>query len=449
MRSQKITNRLARQFILGLAFTLLCALFFQTAQAQTKDQEARASESSTSTADIQFSTRPRYRRIRSEPGQELSKLKLAEYVSVTAVVRVTDKQGNKPLYGKSVTLLARSGAGVARQSQAVTDERGEAVLQVVFDQPLLSLKLTVRAWLTEDSDISTPAVELSLRDWVDFNLGFDFGYRSVPLPASVQARRPRGSLPFNSANTTLGVATARLQFNIFEADRGGSPYRLSVYGQVPALFETQSLGLNFFPITPIPIPTYPIEEVAGLGDFSAGINMSLRGNALADISYNGRSGKVNLVDSLRNLGRPRFVALGDGFESIDSTLELRTTPRESGVFFFVLGGASHALPRKFNQGDRTERGDTFQALGGLGLIHLAGQYAITFWGGQQRYGAIRETRSGRTTETLASGREWVVGLNETGLTRRRSNGGVGFFVGGLGTQQVYFGLNMRLDLNLF
>jgi hypothetical protein len=419
------------------------------AQAQTIDQDTKASGTTFSTANIQFSTRPKYRRIRSEAGQELSKLKLTEYVSVTVAVRVTDKRNNQPLPGKSVTALARSGAGVAVQSQAETDGRGEAVLQLVFDQPLLSLKLSVQAWLTEDSAISTETIDLSLRDWVDFNLGFDIGYRSTPLPSSAQASRPRGSLPFNSVNTMIGVATAKLQFNLIEADRRGSYYRLSVYGMVPALIETQSLGLNFFPITPVPISTYPIDEVAGLGDFSAGINLSLRGNALADISYNGRSGKTNLVDSLRNLGRPRFIALGDGFESFDSTLELRTSPRESGLYFFILGGASHALPRKFNQSERTERGDTFQALGGLGLIHAAGQYAVMIWGGRQSYGAIRVTQNGRVTETFPGGREWVIGMSETGLTRRRANGGVGFFIGGLSSQQVYFGLNMRLDLNLF
>lgn len=448
MRQMKIKNRLIHQSIIRLVLPLLCASFLQTTQAQTKDQDAKASGLTSSAAVIEFSKRPKYRRIRSAAGQELSKLKLAEYVRVTAVVRVAD-QNNQPLSGKSVTAVARSGAGVAVQGQAETDGSGEAELRLLFDQPLLSLKISVEAWLTEDSSISTGKRDLSLRDWVDFDLSIDFGYRSTPLPASLQALRPRRSLPFNSVNTVIGVATAKLQFNLIEADQRGSYYRLSVYGMIPALLETQSLGLNFFPITPVPIPTQPLDEVAGMGDYAAGINLSLRGNVLADVSYNGRTGKINLADSLRNLGRPRFVDLGDGFESIDSTLELRTSPRESGLFFFVLGGNSHALRRNFNQRESAERDDTYQALGGLGLSHSAGQYAVMVWGGQQRYGAIRFTQNGRTTVTLPSGREWVVGLNETGLTRRRANGGAGLFVGGLGGQQIYFGLSFRLDLNIF
>jgi len=397
---------------------------------EVKDRPEASPRVRSAQATITFTRKPTWRRIRNQvsPG-------LGQYVSVSAVLSVAD-QNNQPI-ATSVTLLARSKSGPFKTGVAETDHRGEARPQVNFDVPLGSLVVDVQACLTEDSSVCTEMFSLTLRNRVDLDINLDYSHRASRTTAE-------SAIPIE--NTIALVASPRLQFNLFETESNWNYYRVGVYGAVPVIFQNRSLGL--FPEPELPFIDTHIDREFGLGDFAAGVNMSFRNILNLDVAYNGRTGKVNLVDSIRNFSSPRAVNIGDGFESVDPSVEFRKSLGER-AFFLATGSGSRAFHRSFRNGDRAERGDFYQAVVGLGFVRRSSGSALLLWGGRQHFGAVKLTQGGRTTTPFREQEGWVAGLTGIGLARTRVNPGAGLIVSKLGSEPIHVGFSLTVNFNLF
>jgi hypothetical protein len=388
---------------------------------------------------LNFIGKPKWRRIRQQAGIELS-----GDVTLTATVQVRDR-GNQPLSGKTVTLLGYSPAGPFKSERGVTDSRGLAAIPLTFDSPLGSLALSVRCCLSDQPSACTETVELSLRNWVDFDLGFDLAYLIIPNPSAGKGQQ---AVEIYADNIFSTVLWPRLQFNLWETEYKWRYYSFGIYGTVPGIFQDRSVLIP--KSTGGSAALHSVERRTGLGDFAAGANLNLRGNLFADVAYNGKTGRFNLVDSIRNLGRPGAVNLGDGFESIDASVQLSHLVGTRGPLLFGVGSNSRARPRRYPNGDRAERGDFYQATGGLGLIRKSRSSAVLFWGGYARYEATRLQPAGKGMGVVSPARDdWMVGLTRTGLRRGPVSLTAGAYAGGLGREQVYIGLNLRLDFHFF
>jgi hypothetical protein len=384
---------------------------------------------------LAFAGKPKVRRTRNE-----SSLRLAEYVAIDALVLARDTEG-RPLANAPITFSARS---VAFQSaRARTDHRGHASAFLAFPVPPGSLRIEMRACLTEDSSVCTPIVQASLRDWIDLDLSFDMGITAAPLPKDI---RSYNFQLVNTDYTIFGAGTAKLRLNLWEREEKWKYYRFSVYGSVPALAKDRGVGfsLGLSPYT----PNYQsVDGTAGLGDVSGGVEMVLRGIAFADVSYNGLSGKVNEIESIRRFTAPRLVSLGDGMESIDSNLELRKFVGERGPFFFGRVSNYHPLPRRFSSLRTVEREDAYQFSGGIGLLQGADS-AFLVLGGYQQWGATRLIDRGRVTR-YPGGDGYFFGLARAPLSRKRVMPSANFIVGGLGTGRVFVAAGATLAFALF
>jgi hypothetical protein len=385
--------------------------------------------------EVRFATTPRAKRIQPVPG-----LETYGDAAVQAIVVVTG-DGGTPVVDTDVILRARSEAGPFKTETGRTDKSGRASVRLVFDFSLGSLSLAVQACLKDRSDVCTEVERLSLRNWVDFDLGFDLSYLAVPDPAAGQE-----GVTIYSDNVFSSVIWPRLQVTLWETQRKWRYYGVSVYGTVPGLFQDRSV---LIPTSVGPATLTSVDRKAGLGDFATGVSVNLRGNLAADVSYNGRSGKLNLVDSVRTLGQPRAVNLGDGFESIDASAQLNHVIGSRGPLVFASGATSRAFPRVYSNGDRAERGDFYQTTGGIGFIRKSRSSVVLFWGAHASYQAVRLVASGKPSVVSPSRGDWMVGVTRSGTRRGRASVTAGAFAGGLGSDQIYLGLNLRLDFRLF
>jgi hypothetical protein len=237
-----------------------------------------------------------------------------------------------------------------------------------------------------------------------------------------------------------------LQINVFDKVRNFRPYRASIYGAVPFL----AMGRGLYFRGGSAGPTFEnLDQRLGLADYSVGTSLYLAGNALLDVSYNGRSGKVNLVDSIRNLGSPRLLNLGDGFESIDTSLQLRKRLGKTSWFGSLYGADSHAFRREFSSGGWAGRGEFYQVAGGIGRDLGKRGAGVLLWGGRNRYDEGRVQLGPKTSLLHHSRQDWLAGLTANGVARHHTNVGAGLVVGGLRKSQAYIALNLRLVFNLF
>jgi hypothetical protein len=384
--------------------------------------------------EIRFVRTPTAQRVKPLTGVEVS-----GDAAVLAVVMVTG-EGNTPVPDKSVTLVARSLAGPFKSEKRITDKAGTARIPLDFDLPLGSLDIDVQACLTE-SDVCTDTERLSLRNWVDVDLGFDVSYLVVPDPVAAPQ-----DVTILSDNVFSMVLWPRVQVTLWETQYNWKYYGLSVYGTVPGIFQDRSV------LIPEEVSAFTFRSVdrkVGLGDFAAGVILNLRGNVTADVAYNGRTGKLNLVDSIRTLGQPRAVNLGDGFESIDANVQLSHVVAGRGPLLLASAAGSRARPRTYGSGDRAERGDFYQTTTGIGFIRKSRRSAILFWGGYARYEAIYLIRAGTRQVVSPNRDDWMVGVTRIGIRRGLFSFNAGAFAGGLGREQIYIGLNLRLDFHLF
>jgi len=382
-------------------------------------------------AKVEFSQKPKAQRDWSQ-----TEFGMPYQVTVSAAVSVSDAEG-RPCPGEPVTLTALA---VSRaRARAQTDARGIARPSAVFDLPLGSLQVRVEACLTKDDSLCAQAAYLTVRDWADFSLSFDFGGTFAPTPSD-----PSG--PHVTDITGVGVGMPRLQINVFDRVSNFRPYRVSVYGTVP--FVVMGRGLYFSGGSFEPA-FESLDQRLGLGDFSVGTGLFIAGNAQLDVAYNGRSGKVNLVDSIRNLSSPRLLNLGDGFESIDTSFQLRKRFGKTRWFGSLYGADSHAFHRTYPSGDWAERGDFSQVVAALGRDLGRRGAGILFWGGRSRYNEVRVHRGSRTFLPFEGRKDWLVGFTANGASRHHANIGAGFIVGGLRGEQTYVAANLRLVFSFF
>ncbi len=400
-----------------------------TLKQASADSEAPASGCA---ARIDFVKRPYAQRVWTE--NEFG----APYIlAVLTDVVVRDSDG-KPCSDVSVTLEAVSAAGTGATGRARTDAKGKAHIRAVFELPAGSLRIRAETFLTHNTRISAPQTYLSLRDRATFSLSFDFGGVFAPLPPPA-----RDQHMIDIAGTA--VSAARFEIHPFEREEHFRYSRLSLYGTVPfvavgrGVESLDSYGASF----------QPVDSRWGMGDFAAGINLNLFGNAVFDVSYNGRSGKVNLVDSIRNLGNPRLVNLGDGFESIDASLQLNKRLGKSRAHVFAQGYNSRAFERHFSDGSKAERGDFSQVVVGIGRTIGRRGAGIMVWGGRGLYHEIRLHQSTGTVRPFTGREDWLAGFTVSGANRPHANLGGGFIVGGIGTGHTYFALNLRMSFRFF
>jgi hypothetical protein len=298
------------------------------------------------------------------------------------------------------------------------------------------LQLRVEACLSRDFSKCAPPAYLTLRDWADFSLGLELGGTFVPISSA-------SSDQTITDITAIGVSMPTLQFNVFDTVRNFRPYRVSIYGTVPVVAMGRGIYFGAGPGGP---NFERLDQRVGVADFAVGASAYIAGNAHFDVSYNARSGKVNLVDSVRNLSSPRLLNLGDGFESIDTSLQLRQRFGQTRWFGSVYGGLSHAFRRTFSDGDWAERGEFAQVTGGVGRDIGTRGAGVMFWGGRSRYGELRTQNGGVSG---ISRTDWLAGVTASGASRRHTNLGGGFIVGGLGGEQIYVSASLRLVFNLF
>jgi hypothetical protein len=178
------------------------------------------------------------------------------------------------------------------------------------------------------------------------------------------------------------------------------------------------------------------------------VDVVLGGVLFADVAYNSRSGKVNLVDSIQRFSELRLVNLGDGFESINSAVEARTFVQPSDLFLFVRYENSRALPRTLSLNRVATRGEIHDAIGGLGIV-VDRDSAFLVWGCYRREGEFRLTRSGRVLGRLPGEDEYLLGLTRVVLSRPRARPAFGFTAGGLGTETTYVGLSFSVAFDVF
>ena len=382
-------------------------------------------------ARLQFAQKPKAKR-----DWRQTEFGMPYQVTVSAAVLATDANG-RPCPGESVTLTALA-VSVARTREK-TDARGVARLSAAFDLPLGSLQVRVEACLTGDESLCARAAYPTLRDRVDLSLGFDLGGTFALTPSNSAGQHATDI-------TGVGVLVPRLQINVFDKVRNFRPYRASIYGAVPFL----AMGRGLYFRGGSAGPTFEnLDQRLGLADYSVGTSLYLAGNALLDVSYNGRSGKVNLVDSIRNLGSPRLLNLGDGFESIDTSLQLRKRLGKTSWFGSLYGADSHAFRREFSSGGWAGRGEFYQVAGGIGRDLGKRGAGVLLWGGRNRYDEGRVQLGPKTSLLHHSRQDWLAGLTANGVARHHTNVGAGIVVGGLGKSQAYIALNLRLVFNLF
>ena len=375
---------------------------------------------------IHFVRKPRLRRVRNASG-----VGLAESLRVEAEVGVV---GDRGLPGRQLgmTLSARSDAGAFVTGGAVTGPDGIARPAIAFSVPPGSLGVTVQACLTGDASACSEPIRLSTRDWVSFDLGFDFTLSSAFTFDNVK-------------NADVSFATAispRLQVHLWESEHRWKYSRLSAYGTIPLLYRNR--GVVPFELSS---PNYTFGQAAGLADFATGLSLNLRGTLLVDVSYNGRSGKLNLVESTRTVAQPGLINLGDGFESVDATTQVNAFMGQR-TFLFGVGSLSVATPRRLS-GDRvTMRGDAYQVAAGFGAVR-SGQNAILVWAGRERHEAIEMRTGNRTTTLIPTQDRWLVGVTGFGFARRRVNGSTGLLVAWADKQHVQLGFSGRVNVGLF
>ena len=368
---------------------------------------------------------------------------MASGLCIRGSFRVTDRDA-RPVSGRTVTMYARTAdTGVFRTGQATTDTKGEAVIDTCFDMPPGSLRFTVQGCIEGEAGSCTDVLPLTTRKPIEFQLGFDFGATIVPNPVR---QDNQSTIPIYADNTFSLALWPKVQVNVFEAEHKWKYYRLSIYGTVPYLYQNRSLVMAG-ELTQLSY--YSVASEANIGDFATGINLVLGPKLSADIAYNGRSGKISPVDAIRTQGQPRPIVYGDGFESIDGTLMVNQPLGSRRPILFGVGSGSHALPRRFPEGDSAKRGDFYQLVAGFAFPRKSGASAFMVWGGYADYRETRLILDSKPTIATPARQDWIMGITFSSMGRRRANFTTGAFAGGLGSGQTYFGLNLRVDLNLF
>ncbi len=376
-------------------------------------------------------------------GRQQSDTGLNGGLCIRGAFKVTDRSAN-PVAGMGVTMYSRvPGTGVFKTGKGTTKADGITTVESCFDMPPGSLRLTVQGCIEGNSGLCTDASRLTTRKPVEFQIGFDLGYTIVPDPVG---QSNSNAIPIYADNTFAFALWPRLQVNLVEAEHKWKYYRLSLYGTVPYLFQDRSLVTDG---TSTAYAFHSIAREANLGDFAAGMNLVLGPRFSADFAYNGRSGKFSNLEAIRTQGQPRPVTYGDGFESIDGTIAVNVPLRARGPVLFAVTSGSHAFPRHFVGGDKATRGDFYQLVTGFAFPGKSGASAFMIWGGYADYSKTLLYQGSETKVTAAPRQDWIAGITFSSQGRRRAGFTTGAVAGGLGSEQIYVGLNLRMDLNLF
>jgi hypothetical protein len=334
-----------------------------------------------------------------------------------------------------VTLSARSDAGAFVTGSAVTELDGIARPAIMFSVPPGSLGVTVQACLTGDASACSEPIRLSTRDWVSLDLGFDFTMSTA--------------LTFDNAKSAdLSFATAvspKLQVHLWESEHRWKYYRLSVYGTLPLVYQNRAVILYQHRS---PSLTHTFGQGAGAADFATGLSLNLRGVLLTDVSYNGRDGKLNLVESTRTFAQPGLINLGDGFESIDATTQVNAFVGQRALLFGV-GSLSRATPRHLTGNRVMTRGDAYQLAAGVGVVRPSRERAILVWAGRERHEPILTKTGNQTTTVVSTQDRWLVGVTGFGFARRRVTGGSGFLLAWTDKHHVQLVFSGRVNVSLF
>jgi hypothetical protein len=357
---------------------------------------------------------------------------LSDSLLVEAVVKVVGA-AREPGKELGVTLSVRSDAGMFVAGRAVTGADGIAHHAITFPVPPGSLGMTLQSCLTRDNGACSEPIRVSMRDWVSLDLAFDF-LTTVALSSD----------SLKSADISFAITVSpRVQVNLWESERRWKYSRLSAYGTTPFVYQNRTV-LNY----QSPSSNHTFGQAADRADFVTGVNLTLRGMLLADVSYNGRDGKLNLVESIRASARPGLVNLGDGFESIDATSQVNVF-LGSRTFLFGVGSFSRAMPRSLD-GDRiATRGDASQLAAGIGTARVSQQKAVLAWLGRERREPTQMRTRSLTSTLLPSQDRWLAGVTGFGFARRRVNGSTGLLVAWEDKRHVQIGFSGRVNVSLF
>jgi hypothetical protein len=356
----------------------------------------------------------------------------------TAAILVTGDD-RRPLPGVEIVLFARSHAGVFRSVRAVTDDRGRASPEIFFGVAPGSLRLTAQACLAIDTGLCTGLVSVSLPNRVDADLSADVGYVVVELPAAGRSGQ------IQTDNVLSTIVSPRIEVTFWQTEANWRYYSVSGYGTIPFVMQQRAVGIPF-------ASAVASDTVFDFGDVAAGVMFRMTRLAILDISYNGRNGRTNLVESLVGAGDPRAVSLGDGFESVDTTLHLTTAVGEQRHSMFLTLSGSHALDRVSVTKGSAHRGDGYQATGGFGFVRGSRGSAVVVWGGYGQYGALefRSPAVAAAPSVTITGqrREGILGVSRIALGRGPVAFGAGVTVGGFGGPRRYVGLNTRVTFRI-
>jgi hypothetical protein len=391
-----------QEAIVSLSVLALAVLSLTRPVSLATDQlhasDVASTAQSQTIASLRFVRNPITRRPRTNEGFAANQLRLEATVQAVAT-------SGGPIADSPLLLLAWSGQIPLCNEEFLTGETGVGTATCEFDRRLSSMKVTVQACAKAAVETCTAERQVSLRDWVDVGAVFD---------VVTTISRAQQDVDF-----TLALAVSpRVQVNLWEAQRLGAYYRVGLFSTVPYIGQARTIIPTSFATDLVLDHTY------GVGDFSAGVNAYVRGNLLLDVAYNGRTGKVNLIDSIRTLGQPGIVNLGDGFESIDGSLTLNAFLGQRAFVFGAVvfsrplesrSSVSIATPPPAAQFFTAERDDFFQITAGFGTADEAGRQLGRVWGGYQRDPVITlrgVPLSGRPPIDIVipERREWLIGF---------------------------------------
>jgi hypothetical protein len=362
-------------------------------------------------------------------------------ISVEPAVEVLCSNG-RPARGVEVTLQAVSAEGANASSRVRTDERGRASSELLFeDAPPGALQIAVMAWLPNGEGTE---MKLSLRNFLDWEFVLEQNLVAGPLPASVAGLDA----------TVSAKASARSRVILFETEKGWKHYEVAAYGTMPVQVVHRSLCCDELR------RWQPLGTAAGPGDPQAGVSLSLPYFS-ADVAYNGRSGRLSLPDFFRTVGAGA-VHISDGIETIESNAQVSLYPGRRKLLFAGIAH-SRARPRRYDQGDRLERGDYFSQYFGIGFVRRSMSSALLLTAGHGEFGPLEIFRApGLPAQgTLSLGvptqpsillprrEEFTFGLSRIALSRRAASVDLHVMVGGIGTSRPYFSATVRTTIRLF